>query len=175
VLRGGARAGDVIAVTGVPGRRGAGLHALLNDIDAPELIRDYLHPTPRLAEGQWLGAQTGVTAMMDVSDGLLPDARHIAESSGVGIDLWPGKLPEDSALAGFWGAQGCDNGGQRLRSGEEYELLVVLAPEAAEGVCRGFREAFGVALTVVGACGAGHAGVRVDGAVSRDDGFEHFR
>lgn len=175
VLRGGARAGDVIAVTGVPGRRGAGLHALLNGIDAPELIRDYLHPTPRLAEGQWLQAQAGVTAMMDVSDGLLPDARHIAEASGVGIDLWPGKLPSDAVLERFWGSQGRPAGVERLRSGEEYELLVALDAEAAEGVCRELRDVFGLGLTMVGVCDGGHTGVWVDGGVSRDDGFEHFR
>lgn len=175
VLRSGARPGDVIAVTGAPGRRGAGLHALLHGIEAPALIRDYLHPTPRLAEGQWLQAQAGVRAMMDVSDGILPDAGHMARASGVGIDLQAGKLPVDGVLEAFWMAQGRVAGMERLRSGEAYELLVAMEPDAVDGVCGAFEGRFGVALSVVGVCGEGESGVTVDGTAPGAAGFEHFR
>lgn len=175
VMRDGARPGDLVAVTGVPGRRGAGLHALLNGVEAPALVRDYLHPVPRLAEGQWLQDQPGVRAMIDVSDGVLPDARHIAEASGVGIDLWPGKLPGDDALTEFWRAQGREPGAERLRSGEEYELLLAVAPDEASSVCVGFHEAFGMPLTVIGTCCKGPAAVLVDGTAPAGAGFEHFR
>ena len=174
MLRSGAQPGDVIAMSGAIGERSAGLHALLHDVEAPELIREYLHPLPRLAEGQWLQAQPGVKAMMDVSDGLLPDARHIAESSGVGIDLWTDWLPASARLEEFWRGQGLDCGAQRLRSGEEYELLVVLDSVEAGAICEAFEKKFELPLTVIGECDDGHEGVRVDGEESDEKGYEHF-
>lgn len=174
MLRGGAQPGDVIAMTGAIGERGAGLHALLHGVDAKELIRAYLHPFPRLAEGQWLQAQPGVKAMMDVSDGLLPDAGHIAKASEVGIDLRTAWLPANAMLETFWRAQGLDCDAQRLRSGEEYELLVVLNADEAEGICDAFDREQELPLTVVGVCGDGHEGVWVDGEETDEKGFEHF-
>lgn len=174
MLRQGARPGDIVAMTGAIGERGAGLHALLNGIDAPELVREYLHPLPRLAEGQWLQAQPGVRAMMDVSDGLLPDAGHIAAASGVGIDLRTDWLPPNAALEAFWREQGLDGRAQRLRSGEEYELLVVLDAAESDTICEAFEKEFQLPLTVVGTCGDEQEGVSVDGRKSDEKGFEHF-
>jgi thiamine-monophosphate kinase len=175
VLRNGARPGDLIAVTGIPGRRGAGLHALLSGIDAPDLIRDYLHPVPRIAEGQWLQAQAGVHALIDVSDGILPDARHLAGESGVGIDLRAPTMLPDAELDAFWRAQGREAAQERLRSGEEYELLAAIAPEGAEALCASFQETFGLPFTVVGVCVKAPGDVRVDGVTPVQPGFEHFR
>lgn len=175
MLRDGATPGDILAMTGSIGLRGAGLHALLHGVVAPELIREYLRPLPRLAEGQWLQAQPGVKAMMDVSDGLLPDSRHIAKASGVGIDLRTAWLPGNAVLEDFWSEQGIDCAAQRLRSGEEYELLVVLDAAEAEAICEAFAQAHELPLTVVGVCGDGHEGVWVDGAETDEKGFEHFR
>lgn len=175
MLRSGARPGDVIAMTGAIGERGAGLHALLHGIDGPALVREYLHPLPRLAEGQWLQAQPGVKAMMDVSDGLLPDARHIAKASGVGVDLRTDWLPASAILEEFWRKQRLNCGAQRLRSGEEYELLVVLEAAEAAAICEAFEKVFELPLTVVGECSDGHESVWVDGGESNEKGFEHFR
>ena len=175
MLRSGARPGDVIAMTGAIGERGAGLHALLHGMEAKELIRAYLHPFPRLAEGQWLQAQPGVKAMMDVSDGLVPDAGHIAKASGLGIDLQRDWLPANAVLEEFWRGQGLECAVQRLRSGEEYELLVVLDAAEAKGVCEAFEREHEFPLTVVGVCSDGHEGVWVDGWETDEKGFEHFR
>jgi thiamine-monophosphate kinase len=174
MLRRGAQPGDVIAMTGTIGERGAGLHALLHGVEARDLVRAYLHPFPRMAEGQWLQAQPGVKAMMDVSDGLVPDARHIAKASGVGIDLRRDWLPANTALEDFWRGQALDCAAQRLRSGEEYELLVVLKADEAEGICEAFAREHALPMTVVGLCGGGHEGVWVDGAETDEQGFEHF-
>lgn len=175
VLRAGARPGDVIAATGNIGERGAGLHALLQGVDAPDLIRAYLSPTPRLAEGQWLQARPDVRAMMDISDGLVPDARHIATASGVGVDFDAGKLPPSAVLEKFWRGQGRDVVTERLCSGEEYELLVVLDADGADETCGDFLAAFGLPLTILGACTEGPTGVTVDGAAPTAAGFEHFQ
>lgn len=174
VLRSGAEAGDVIAMTGAIGARGAGLHALLHGKGASEWIRDYLHPFPRIAEGQWLQALPAVKAMMDVSDGLLPDARHIATASQVGINLQSAWLPANPGLEEFWRGQALDCGAQRIRSGEEYELLVVLDRVKAEEICATFEKTFDVPLTIIGECQDGHHGVRIDGEEAAGIGFEHF-
>ncbi len=175
VLRSGARPGDVVAVTGAVGERGAGLHALLHDIEAPDLVRAYLHPTPRIDEGVWLQAQPSVHAMMDISDGLLPDARHIAKASGVGFNLLSAQLPNNVRLWSYWAEQGMESMPQRLCSGEEYELLVILAVEEAPALLQAFMAQFDVAIHPVGVCTEHSGDVLVDGEPPAAQGFEHFR
>ncbi|MCH8204967.1 MAG: thiamine-phosphate kinase, partial [Candidatus Hydrogenedentes bacterium] len=63
-LRSGAKAGDMFAVTGWPGRSAAGLDAIEKNIDAPALIRAQSRPEPRIREGQWLCARDDVHAMI---------------------------------------------------------------------------------------------------------------
>jgi len=175
VMRSGARPGDVLAYTGTLGARGAGLHALLHGIDAPDLTAAYLRPEARIAAGQWLQSRPGVHAMMDISDGLLPDARHIAEASRVGIDVAARKLPSDARLAAYWAAQGEDCAMRRLCSGEEYELLVALGPTEAPEIMEEFAARFDLPLSAAGFCNGGPAAVTVDGAPPADPGFEHFQ
>ena len=175
VLRSGAQPGDVIGVTGLVGIRGAGLYALLNDLDAPDFVREYLHPIPRLAAGQWLQAQPAVHAMMDISDGLLPDLRHIAVASHVDIDVLSEAFPESASLDAFWHQVGQDPCAQRLRSGEEYELVVAVSAAEAPELAVQFERHLGLPLAIVGQCSAGTGVVRVDGALPAATGFEHFR
>jgi thiamine-monophosphate kinase len=175
VLRRGACPGDVIAMTGAIGERGAGLHALLAGIDAPEFVGAYLHPEPRIAAGQWLQGKSGVHAMMDVSDGLLPDARHIASASGVGVALWRDRLPIHRGLEAYWTAHGEDCVHQRLQSGEEYELLVVLDAEESVALCSDFFAETGLPLHVLGHCVDGPPIITLDGEPLARAGFEHFR
>jgi len=118
VLRGGARPGDGIWVTGPLGGSAAGLRLLRRDPAAtpPALRTAHARPVPRLAEGQ-AAVVAGATAMIDVSDGLAAELAHLADSSGVGFDIEevpvvPGATP-DEALGG----------------GEDYELLFC-APDA---------------------------------------------
>lgn len=111
--RSGAKAGDAVWLTGPVGRAMLGFEG-----DAAHLAA-FNRPVPRLAEGRALAPQ--VTAMMDVSDGLLLDAHRMAEASGVTITLDPGAIP----LADPARADEC------MRWGDDYELLFTARPDAA--------------------------------------------
>lgn len=125
VLRAGALPGDTLFVTGPLGSSAAGLELLRTGrvSEAPDLALAHRRPRARLDEGT-AARLAGATAMIDVSDGLSADLRHIADASGVGVvlDRVPVAIgvnrvsddPESLALGG----------------GEDYELLFA-APDPA--------------------------------------------
>lgn len=175
LLRSGAREGDLLAVTGWPGRSSAGLLALQSGLDAPELAAAHLRPVPRMREGQWLAAQAGAHALIDVSDGLLQDAGHLAERSELGVDMAPGLLPIAESLAGVGETLGPAPEHFILAGGEDYELAVALEPNGASTLCQEFERAFGIPLTVVGRFSAAWSGVRLGGEPIAEGGYDHFR
>ena len=99
VTRSGARPDDVLAYAGVLGESAAGLALLEAGLTEPAaLIAAHRRPAPRYAVGPEAAA-LGVTAMIDVSDGLLADAGHLARASGVQIDIATARLPAHPGLA----------------------------------------------------------------------------
>ena len=95
--RAGAKAGDRLWVSGTIGDAGAGLRVALGELAGrPELVQRYRRPEPRLALGQRLAPL--VTAMMDVSDGLLIDAARMAEASGLGLEVELADVPLSQPL-----------------------------------------------------------------------------
>ncbi len=99
VLRSGARPGDIVAVAGRLGWSAAGLAILSAGLDGepcPELVAAHRLPCPPYEAVLELPRGTAVTAMTDVSDGLLADIGHIAESSGVAIDLDTGAVRDET-------------------------------------------------------------------------------
>lgn len=174
LTRAGARPGDLLAVTGWPGRSGAGLAALQQGVAADAAIAAHLRPVPRLAEGQWIAAQPAARAMMDVSDGLAQDAGHLVERGGVGVDLWADALPVGPELRAAADALGLPAAPFVLGGGEDYELLVALDAGEAGAVCAAFQERFGIPLTPVGRFHDGPAAVTLDGAAVDAAGFDHF-
>ncbi len=142
LLRSGARAGDLLYVTGTIGDALAGL-MLLNEPSRKKrplhtaaistrhrqfLVGRHLHPTARLAEGQWLSAHRFATSAIDVSDGLSGDLRHICEESHVGVDLDLSSLPLSPACRAYATFRQLDPVALALTGGEDYELLFTLAP-----------------------------------------------
>lgn len=131
VTRAGARPGDALALSGEIGGAAAGLLLLerpeLEETISPGIAkllqRRQLEPQPRLEAGRAL-AGAGATAMIDLSDGLGGDARHLAERSGVGLRIDAGALPLAEGVAGVAAAAGADPTGLAVCGGEDYELLV---------------------------------------------------
>jgi thiamine-monophosphate kinase len=93
VTRSGARPGDVVAVCGRLGYAAAGLELLSRGLSEPEeLVDAHRRPRPPYAAG--LGARDlGATAMLDVSDGLVQDLRHLADAGGVRIEIDGAAVP----------------------------------------------------------------------------------
>lgn len=171
VRRSGARVGDVVAHAGRRGWSAAGLALLAagrGDED-PGLVAAYRVPEPELAAGP-AAASAGVTAMLDVSDGLLRDAGRIARASGVTFDLDDpvDAFAQDAArLQAAAGALGDDPVRWLLTGGEDHGLLATFPPGAA------LPEPFRRIGTVVP---AGARPVLVTGAAPRvvGTGWDHF-
>jgi len=164
LLRSGARAGDVLYVTGRLGGPLAALRAWQRGAQPAEFPRErFAHPVPRLREARWL-AEHGAHAAIDVSDGLLSDAAHIASASNARLAMTLDRLPAVDNLSPDDAA----------RSGEEYELLVA-SPHALD--VSEFAQRFDIPLTEIGRVEAGDAEVvaTLRGArVAPGGGFDHF-
>ena len=186
VLRSTGRVGDVITVTGTLGRSAAGLAVLERDAAPPgvdaailaDVTAAHLRPRPRVDEGRWLASAGGVTAMMDLSDGLATDLGRLATESGVGARVDVEALPIAKSTRGVAAALDTDPVDWATGGGEDYELLVVCEHAAYPRLRDGLDKATGTMLTAVGELVSG-AGTRwLDGrgrAVAVAPGFEHFR
>src|SRR5215204_1849622 len=138
LLRSGARPGDRLAVSGPLGAAAAGLALLKAGGPAatellgrfPGLAAAHRRPQPALAMGVAL-ARAGATAMIDVSDGLAGDALHLAESSGVGVEVHDAAVPLAPGVTGTAALLGLDPLELALGGGEDFVLAAAL-PRAAD-------------------------------------------
>lgn len=175
LLRRGALPGDKLIVTGFLGRSRAGLHAQEHNHPAPELLAAHRRPLPRLREGQWLARRPEVHAMIDVSDGLVQDAAHIAALSSVGLDIVSKSVPIAPELRTYCAQHGLDPVETALAGGEDYELAFAADFEYADALVRAFNAEMPCRVAIVGEFSSGHCGVRVDGQPSPISGFDHFK
>jgi thiamine-monophosphate kinase len=134
VLRSGARPGDVVAVTGELGRSAAGYELWRSDIRRfDEHRRRHLVPEPPYGQGR-AAADAGASAMTDVSDGLLADVGHIAQASGVGVDLLTAGLAADrDAVVAAADAVGGDPLEWVLGGGEDHALAATFPGAPPDG------------------------------------------
>lgn len=177
-----ARAGDLIFVSGGIGDGALGLKVLtgafpnLEAEPAAFLAERYRRPQPRLALGQALAASGLATACLDVSDGLVADVGHIAETSGLAAEIVAHRVPLSPA-ARLLLADDLELFPLTLTGGDDYELCFTVDPERAAEVAA-LAERLGLPLTQVGRMAEGE-GVRVldrDGAALplSKSGWTHF-
>lgn len=126
-LRSGANAGDALWLCGTIGDAGAGLRIAQGERGPPELLAAYRRPQPLIADGQALAPL--VTAMMDVSDGLLIDAARMAAASGLAVTIDLAAIPLSSALRAF-----DPDPLTAATAGDDYALLFALPPNGAPPV-----------------------------------------
>ena len=132
VLRSGARPGDLICVTGCLGDSATGLELILSgSTSAPHYqylkARHYL-PCPRVQQGMAI-AKAGASAMMDISDGVASDLRHILKESSVGAEVDCKAIPMSAQMLQACEAAGLDPLEKALCGGEDYELLFTIGEQ----------------------------------------------
>ena len=164
VRRSGARPGDVVAIAGRQGWAAGGLAVLTRGFRSPrKLVEAYKRPEPPYGAGAQAAA-LGATAMIDVSDGLLADVGHVAEASGVAIDVRSASFEVAEPLQAVGAALGADPLRFILTGGDDH-CLVATFP-AGSLLPEGWSE--------IGAVSEG-SGVTVDGAAyDGPAGHTHF-
>ncbi|HID91249.1 TPA: thiamine-phosphate kinase [Candidatus Bathyarchaeota archaeon] len=180
VPRGGARPGDILAVTGLFGETAAGLKMLLEGLEAPPAIRDRLlravyEPRARLREGIALAQGKVVTSSIDSSDGLAWCLNELSAASRVGFTLT--RVPVDEAAEGFAAIHNLDAMDLALYGGEEFELVVTIRPALWKRATEVIREVGGSLYRIGHATEEEHGIVLEKGGRERviePRGWEHF-
>ena len=163
VLRSGARPGDVLALCGRQGWAAGGLAVLGRGFRSPRvLVEAYRRAEPPYDAGP-VAAEAGATSMIDISDGLLAEARHLADESGVAIDVRRDAFEIPEPLQAVGAATGADPLSFILGGGEDHALLATFpSADLPEG------------WTAIGSVSEG-AGVTVDsGEYDGPTGWTHF-
>jgi thiamine-monophosphate kinase len=180
VGRDGARAGDLVGVTGRLGGAGVGLAVMEGRVaptpDTRPALARARRPRPRLKEGRAL-AGAGVRAMIDLSDGLASDARQIGHASGVRLRVELAALPLEEGVAQISAELGVPAWRLAATAGDDYELCFCVSPENRTRVEEALSAAGGVGVTWIGQVSEGPPpGVTLSDAHGVDvalDGFEH--
>ena len=162
VLRSGARPGDILYVTGSLGGSRRGKH---------------LRFTPRVREGQWLREGRWATAMIDISDGLATDLRHLTDMSGTGARLQLDAIPVSRAANAVRNNRSAL--AHALYDGEDFELLFTVSKRKTRAFEPAWKSRFDLPCTAIGVmtqqAGANEC-AQADGVtVLTKAGWEHFR
>ncbi len=161
-----AKPGDIIVVNGMLGESAAGLEDILEANPETERAAIHRNPVPQVEEGIWLGGRREVHAMIDISDGLASDLRHILEASKAGAEVDVASIPTLVPLK------------LAVEGGEDYKLLFTVAPKSFEKLKSDYFKLFGAELYPIGMITAGEPAIvwTEDGQPTelKYEGFTHF-
>lgn len=179
VFRKGASVGDMIYVTGCLGDSSLGLKILKDRKNLKnKAILKHIDPLPRVREGRELAKRKLASSMIDISDGLISDLRHIAEQSSVGANVWLNRAPLSSSFK-RWITDHPQDITLALNGGEDYELLFTASKDNASQI-QALSKALSLPITHIGEIMPERYGITVlDGKGKvfplAMEGFEHFR
>lgn len=164
-LRSSARPGDLVLVTGNLGGSILGRH---------------LRFEPRVDQARYLVEHFSPLAMIDLSDGLASDISRITQQSGVGARIFAEKVPVSVDARKLSQKDNVSAVAHALFDGEDFELLITMAPEKAPGACKLFEREFDLGLTVVGEIVPGAGRVTLVGIDKTEHelepgGYDHFK
>jgi thiamine-monophosphate kinase len=177
VRRCGARVDDLLFVSGTLGDSALGLELLHRGETAGHPIERHLDPQPRVRQGRALADAGLPTSMIDVSDGLAADLRHITDGSSVGAVVYLDKIPLSLPYAEHYGPASESRYRTALAGGEDYELLFT-APSSKRDTVRDLFSELDTPVTEIGRI-TREGGVRFispDGAsfAVGKGGYDHF-
>ncbi|MFI3263805.1 MAG: thiamine-phosphate kinase [Rikenellaceae bacterium] len=136
--RAAAKAGDSVLVNGLLGESAAGLSDIFKGDTFSPLAAIHKLPEPQVNEGEWLGTRSEVNAMMDISDGVASDLRHILKLSGVGASIELSNIPTSVDLH------------SALCGGEDYKLLFTASADQVQELKEAYKNKFNSELYEIG-------------------------
>jgi len=176
LLRKGAKAGDLIAVTGSLGRAGAGFFSMKKALGLKEAEDALKRPWPRVREGMLLSKSGFVTSAMDISDGLSTSIFELSRNSGMTFEVDYTRIPKAKEVEMAFH----DLERQKdlvLNFGDDYELLFTIKREAEDDLGKLSQEC-GCPMTVIGKVTSGEENILIDNGKREkleNLGYEHFR
>lgn len=183
ITREGASPGDILLTTDYLGDARGGLKVLLDNKVMRDNIEEYLwlkhvNPEPKVAEGQFFAQGGLVSAMLDLSDGLSSDVRHLAKYCNCGATIWEKALPISPQLRAFAVREGLSPAELALSGGDDYTLLLTAKPDNKERLMLDFAKKFGRPLYAIGEMNASkgfylHTDSKITGLDAT--GWDHFR
>ncbi len=181
--RSGAKAGNLVYVTGPLGESAAGLEILKRRLTLDPALRDplvraHLDPRPQLIAGRLLAREGLATACIDLSDGVATDLMHICRLSRVGARLAAADIPISSGVRAVAQMVGRDPVELALRGGEDYQLLFTCPPEHTLRVSARFAQAGLKPPSCIGNVVAGEEVTLVTEKKEKiisGEGYDHFR
>lgn len=153
IKRNNAGPGDVILVTGYPGRAAAGLKILTDNVKyeyVKPFIDAYCAPRHRVTEGVAAAKTSFLTSMIDISDGFVSDLRHLCKNSGVGAKLFENKISFDAKLEVLSKSLNIPKNEMFLGPSDDYELIMTCAAEHSNQVIKAISLVSDVVVNEVG-------------------------
>jgi thiamine-monophosphate kinase len=176
MLRKGAKAGDLIVVTGTLGRAGSGFYSMKKNLGLKDAEDRLKRPWPRVKEGIALAESGIVTSCMDISDGLSSSIFEMSRNSGMTHEIDYARIPKAPEVEmAFHDAEKRKD--LVLNFGDDFELLFTIKRDQEQELLS-LAEKAGCPMAVIGKVTSGEENILIDGGKREkleNLGYEHFR